>query len=190
MTTMVVRETTLESQSTVKFGVATPFAGTLEHWGQPLLEKATCILQPKERSRLGIGSEEFCGKIQDLYEGVRKGRKRPEDVALRRAGRRLDAARVVETVCRHFGEAPESVGRRMRGGWLRAVVARMLRRHGGLTQREIALLIGVGTGKAVSVQLSRLAIALGRDRRLAKQVEGVKQELKRQVEVSNASSKG
>jgi hypothetical protein len=70
------------------------------------------------------------------------------------------------------------------------MVARMLSRHGGLTQREIAPRIGVGTGKAVSVQLSRLAIALGRDRQLVKQVEGIEQELKRQVEVSNASSKG
>jgi hypothetical protein len=48
----------------------------------------------------------------------------------------------------------------------------------------------VGTGKAVSVQISRLAIALGRDRQLAKQAEGVEQEVKRQMEVSNASSKG
>ena len=144
------------------------------------------FLELKDRSRLGIGSEDFCGKMQDLYDGVVRGRKRPEDVALRRVGRRLDAPRVVETVCRHFGEAPESVGRRTRGGWLRAVVARMLSRHGGLTQREIAPLLGVRTGKAASVQLSRLAIALGNDRRLARQVADIEQDLKHASESSNA----
>jgi hypothetical protein len=74
----------------------------------------------------------------------------------------------------------------MRGGWLRAVVARMLSRHGGLTQREIAPLLGVRTGKAASVQLSRLAIALENDRPLARQVAGIEQDLKHASVSTNA----
>ena len=144
----------------------------------------------KERSRLGIGSETFCAKMQELYDGVRREWKRPEDVALRRVGRTLDVEKTVATVCRHAGAARTDVGRRTRGGWLRAVVARMLGRHCGLTQREIASLLGVRTGKAVSVQLSRLAVALAQDRPLAKLVDGIERELKSELEVSNASSKG
>ncbi len=144
------------------------------------------FLALKERSRLGIGSEEFCGKMQELYERVLRGRQRPEDVALRRVGRRLEPGRVVEAVCRHFGEVPESIGRRTRGGWLRAVAARMLSRHSGLTQREIAPLLGVGTGKAASVQLSRLAIVLKHDRRLARQVDQIEKELRNASEDANA----
>lgn len=144
------------------------------------------FMELKDRSRLGIGSEEFCGKMQDLYDAVVRGRKRPEDVALRRVGRKLDTEMVVETVCRHFGEARESVGRRTRGGWLRAVVARMLSRYGGLTQREIAPLLGVRTGKAASVQLSRLAIAIEKDRRLARQVADIEKDLKNESESTNA----
>jgi len=144
------------------------------------------FLEQKDRSRLGIGSEEFCGKMQDLYDGVVRGRKSPEDVALRRVRRKLAPERVVETVCRHFGATPESVGRRARGGWLRAVVARMLSRHGGLTQREIAPLLGVRTGKAASVQLSRLATALRNDRRLARHVATIEKELKNESESANA----
>jgi hypothetical protein len=93
---------------------------------------------------------------------------------------------IVETVCRHFGEAPESIGRRTRGGWLRAVAARMLSRHSGLTQREIALRLGVRTGKAASVQLSRLAIALKHDRWLARQVGHIEKELRNASESTNA----
>lgn len=43
--------------------------------------------------------------------------------------------------------------------------------HGGLSQREVAARVGVGTGAAVSYQLKRLESALGRDPELACRVE-------------------
>ena len=46
------------------------------------------------------------------------------------------------------------------------------------------------TGKSVSVQLSRLAVALAQDRPLAKLVDSIERELKTELEVSNASRKG
>jgi hypothetical protein len=62
----------------------------------------------------------------------------------------------------------------------------MLSRYGGLTQREIAPLLGVRTGKAASVQLSRLAIAIEKDRRLARQVADIEKDLKNESESTNA----
>ena len=58
------------------------------------------------------------------------------------------------------------------------MVARMLSRHGGLTQREIAARLGVRTGKSVSAQLQRLAAALAGERSLARLVVRLEIELK------------
>ena len=57
------------------------------------------------------------------------------------------------------------------------MVARMLSRYGGLTQREIAVRCGVGTGKSVSGQLQRLSAALAADPSLSKLVNRLEQEL-------------
>jgi REP element-mobilizing transposase RayT len=122
---------------------------------------------------LGVGAEDFRDRLQDLYAAAARGRKRGEDVSLRRVKPCLSSTTVVEVACRELGVAAEEIRRRRRGGWVRAVVARALTRHAGLTQREVAELMGLETGKAVSVQLARLAAALPRDRRLRRQVAGL-----------------
>jgi REP element-mobilizing transposase RayT len=137
------------------------------------------FLELKEQSRLAIGGADFCAKIQDLYAGAAEISGHREDVAFRRLGRRMKTEEVVEAVCRAMGAERTQVDRRARGGWLRAIVARMLGRHGGLTQREIAPILGVGTGKAVSVQTSRLNAAMGRDRGLARQVAAIERDLQK-----------
>lgn len=53
----------------------------------------------------------------------------------------------------------------------------MLSRFGGLTQREIAERLGVGTGKAVSDQLQRLSAALQIDKPRSRLVKAVEAEL-------------
>jgi REP element-mobilizing transposase RayT len=142
-----------------------------------LAESDTEFLRVYKGSRLGIGGTEFLDALADRYEeAVRRGRK-VEDVALRRVGRRLDGARIVEVACRHMGVVAGSERVRRRGNWVRAVVARMLVRHGGLTQREAAGVLGIGTGKSVSDQLQRLNAALGADRSLRQRVHGLEQEL-------------
>jgi REP element-mobilizing transposase RayT len=137
------------------------------------------FLELKEQSRLAIGGAEFCARIQDLYAGAAEISGRREDVALRRVGGHLKTETVVAAVCREMGAKRAQVGRRSRGGWLRAIVARMLVRYGGLTQREIAPVLGVGTGKAVSVHMSRLNAAAGRDRGLARQVAAIEHDLQK-----------
>jgi len=129
-------------------------------------------------SRLGIGGEEFLGKLADLYEAVTRKRKKSEDVVLRRVGRRLPAERIVEVTCRHLGVERGAERQRRRESWVRPVVARMLSRHGGLTQREIAARLGVRTGKSVSEQMQRLAGALAKDRSLARFVSQMEADLK------------
>ena len=105
----------------------------------------------------------------ELSRSTRK-RKKSEDVVLRQVGRRLPTDRIVEVACRHLGVEGGAERQRRRESWVRPVVARMLSRYGGLTQREIAARLGVRTGKSVSEQLQRLATVLAKDRSLARLV--------------------
>jgi len=53
------------------------------------------------------------------------------------------------------------------------VAARCLGRYAGKTQPEIARLLGMGTGGAVSAQVKRLPALMSDDRRLAKKIQSI-----------------
>lgn len=128
------------------------------------------------RSRFGIGRDDFLLEMEDLYRTARRRRK-SEDVSLRREGHWLSAEEIVRKTCEAFGvEVGEERVRRW-GSWVRPVVSRMLSRHGGLTYREIATRLGVGTGKSVGDQLERLTAALESDPALAKRVSRLDRDL-------------
>ena len=134
-------------------------------------------------SRLGIDGEAFLAALNDRYgESVQKGRK-SEDVALRRIGCWLEADRIVKVACRYLGVKEGDERCRRRQSWVRPVVARMLSRYEGLTQRSIAGRLGVGTGKSVSEQLQKLSVAMGEDSSLRRKVEGLERELRKEGNV-------
>ena len=128
-------------------------------------------------SRLGIGGEEFLARIGAMYEEAVGRRGKREDVALRRVVHRLEPDRIMAVVCRHLEVEPGVERLRRRGGWVRAVGARMLGRFAGESQRDIAKRFAVGTGKAISAHLQRLAAALGADKTLQRRIRAVEQEL-------------
>jgi transcriptional regulator len=80
-------------------------------------------------------------------------------------------------VCRHLKVEMTDVQQRRRDSLLRPIIARMLSRHGGLTQRDIASWMKVSTGKAVSAQLQRLTSALMKNRELSRLVNRIDAEL-------------
>ena len=55
-----------------------------------------------------------------------------------------------------LGQDATAFQRQRKGGWERAVPARVLVEQAGLTQREAAGTMGLRTGAAVSIQLRRL----------------------------------
>lgn len=145
-----------------------------------LVETDADFLAIYKGSRLGIGGEVFLAELVDRYEASSQRRKKVEDIALRRMGRRLTADRIVEVTCRHLDVKAGNERCRRRESWVRPVVARMLSRYGGLTQREIAARCNVGTGKSVSEQLQRLSTALTRDSRLSRQVKTLEKVLEQE----------
>ena len=62
---------------------------------------------------------------------------------------------------------------------MRAVTAWELGRHAGKTQREIAAMFGVATGKSVGVQQEKVRRGIQDDRKLAKLVSAIESELEK-----------
>jgi hypothetical protein len=136
------------------------------------------FLEEQKASRLCLGSERFQARIRALYEDRLRGRPRSEDIALRRSGTRLPVKRILQAVCEGFGVDRAALLRRRRDARMRAVASRLLCDLGGLTQREVAEVLGLRSGAAVSAQLRQLAEQVTTDRRLRRQMAAVVAQLK------------
>jgi putative transposase len=113
-----------------------------------------------------IGGEGFRAWVDGKYQEIVENRRRPEDAALRHVNEPLSADAVLAAVAKAFGVERGELARRRRDSPLRGVAARLLCRHAGLTQREAAGVLKIGSGAAVSLQLRSLAVRLDGDREL------------------------
>ena len=95
---------------------------------------------------------------------------RPEDVSVRRRSRRLPPECVIQIVCGQLGADRQEVSRRQRDSLLRPIIAKMLCRYSGLTQRQAGELLNLSTGAAVSSQLRTLASAVAAKDKLRKKL--------------------
>jgi DNA-directed RNA polymerase specialized sigma24 family protein len=83
--------------------------------------------------------------------------RRPEDAALRRLqGFGVAPEAVLSAVAEAAGVGIEELSRRRRESPLKAMTLFLLARHTGLTQREIAPLLGLTSGASVSWQIRRI----------------------------------
>jgi len=135
-----------------------------------------------QASQLAIGSEEFVQQVRVMHDKLSGRSRRPEDVSLRRRTHRLGPDRVIEIVCGLLGAEPADVSHRRRDCLLRPIVARMLCRHSGLTQRRTAELLGLSTGAAVSHQLRTLAAAAAAKGKLRKQLAAINKAICDEIE--------
>ncbi|MFZ4397939.1 MAG: transposase [Kiritimatiellia bacterium] len=101
-----------------------------------------------------IGGEGFRRWIDELYQKMTDRHGVKEDVAFRRITEPLDTATVIDVLGEELGVQSEDLCRRRRGSKLRAIAARCLMRYAGQTQRDVARLLGVGSGSAISKQLA------------------------------------
>ena len=90
-----------------------------------------------------------------------EGREVVEDVSFRNQIEPLSVDAVIEAVCEVFGVKVDVVYTRQRGSWIRPVVAKMLCKFAGMTQREVAGILNLKSGVAVSCQLRKLRKAIG-----------------------------
>jgi REP element-mobilizing transposase RayT len=130
-----------------------------------------------------IGADKFRAWVMDLHDRLSKDRTCKEDISFPKTVESLSAEEVMHRVAKALGVDVPDLTRRRRGTPVRGVAARMLCRYAGLTQRDAARVLGLGTGTAVGWQLRTLCQRTKRDRRLRRQVEQLErllQETRRQ----------
>ena len=72
---------------------------------------------------------------------------------------------------------------RCRHGWLlRPIAARMLCRYAGLTQRQTADLLKLGTGAAVSMQQKKLTLAATTNRKLQRRLTAIEKAIENEID--------
>jgi REP element-mobilizing transposase RayT len=131
------------------------------------------IKQAMKQSPRCIGGEGFRVWVDDLYRERLQARARPEDVSFRHITEPLGVDEVLSLMAGVFGVGMGEFKRRRQDSPLRAVAAMFLLRYAGLSQREVADVLTVGSGAAICNQLSRFPKKLARDRRLRQLVKEV-----------------
>jgi hypothetical protein len=137
----------------------------------------TELQQVGRGSPLCVGSQEFGEKVHAMYDRLCQGKTCQEDIAFRRVPRRLEVEIVLQRVCAGLLVDRDSLMHRRRDCGPRAVAARLLCDHADLTQRQVAKILRVGSGSAVSKQLRELERRLASDRDLRKTVAAISKDL-------------
>jgi REP element-mobilizing transposase RayT len=126
------------------------------------------FVETKERSRLCIGSDACHERIEAMYQERVKGYGRAEDISFRRQGRTLPVEQVLDCVCQVLGVSRTVLATRQRDSMVRPVAAKTLCDHSGLTQRQVAEVLNLTSGGAVSKQLEKLSKTLEKDKSVKK----------------------
>lgn len=132
------------------------------------------FVQLLKNARHGIGSDEFCKKLDDLYHDQVTRRTVVEDVSFRRMVEPLESSLIFKAVGQVMGLAAEDIRRRRRNAADRPIAAHMLCKYGGLTQREVAELMNTKTGTGVSYQIQKYK-ELVKSREYAERISAIEQ---------------
>ena len=106
------------------------------------------------QSSVAIGSDVFVKDIRNRYRRQAEGGLKKEDVAFRHIRQHHDVKEVEAAVAKITGVAWAERDRRKLGREVRCLWALALQRYAGLTQRDVASRLGLGTGAAVSRMLA------------------------------------
>lgn len=114
------------------------------------------FIECKTRSRLCIGTEDCQERVEDHYQRLVTAYAESQDISFRRTTRSYGVTEVLDAICGVFEIAPDGLKARQHNSWLRPLASQALSQFSGLTQREIAKILCIGTGAAVSKQLKLL----------------------------------
>ncbi len=135
-------------------------------------------LLPLLRGRgLAIGDESFVDDIRSRTIELIGRYKKQEDLNLRHVRTHVNPDQVLAEAGEVMGVEPEAFKVRRRNSVLRGVASRMLCKYAGLTQRDVAKVLGMSSGAAVSSQLQKLSVLLSDDRKLRRQVAEIESRL-------------
>jgi putative transposase len=140
------------------------------------------FIEVLKNSVWGIGGDEFCAKVRDMHTKMTMCARRREDVAFRRIDLHVKPDEVIKVVADILGVTPETLKQRCYGSWARAIAAKMLIRYSGLNQRDAGIHLNIGTGAAVSQQLSALRMAVVDDS-LARSLDEIEEVLAEKAKI-------
>jgi REP element-mobilizing transposase RayT len=137
-------------------------------------EEFEALMNESPRS---IGGEAFRRWVEELHEKQLATRGSREDVAFRQTTEPLDPDVVLAVVADECGVEVEVFRERRRDSILRAVAIKNLMRFSGMSQRKVAAFLEVGSGSAVSKQLSRFAASSKKRPQVKKQLRRIERRL-------------
>ena len=111
------------------------------------------FLEAYSNARLALGPDDFRRGVEGRHLKLLKASRSKEDVAFRRAPALQSAQTICQAVATVFGVPMAELVRRKRGHPARAALCWYLVHSGGLTQRNVAELVGLQGGTAVAYQL-------------------------------------
>jgi putative transposase len=132
-----------------------------------------------QRFRLCVGSGAFHEQIEAMYHERVKVRGCGEDISFRSQGMTYPVEEVLDRVCQVLGVHRDTLVVRHRDSIVRPVAAKALCDYSGLTQREVAVVLNLTSGTAVSKQLRRLGELLQRDKSLRKTLANLERSMAR-----------
>ena len=112
-------------------------------------------------------------RVDSLYKDLMKGHACKQDVSFRRSGRCCSAEDVLSVICEVFNVERTDLTRRQRETRIRPLAAQALCQYGDLTQRQVAEILNLNSGAAISHQLKWLAESLEEDSSLRRRHENL-----------------
>ena len=101
----------------------------------------------------------------------------PLSVAMRRMETPVPAERILEAVSERYGIEIEDLRKRRSVSDARQVAMKLLKEEGGLTQREVAVRLGLEDGSGVSRRLADLSDRLKKERKLRRTYESLRAQI-------------
>ena len=139
------------------------------------------FIQELWRSPRGIGSDKFREWVDGCFAEMIGQKKKKEDVSFRKLeGTGLPPDKVLEAVAKEFNLTVDQLSRRRRDSVYRGVAGMMLCQYADYTQRQVAEVLGLKTGAAVSYQIAQVEAKSREDKKLAKAVAKIKKVLDRE----------
>jgi len=135
------------------------------------------FIADKRRSCLCIGSDDSHGRIKELYNERVNEYASKEDVSFRREADTIPVNDALNAVSRVLNIPIVELKQRSYKTHARPLSAKILCQYSGLSQREVAALLGIKTGAGVCQQIRRLDDTLRKNRHLQTTLQKIEDEL-------------
>lgn len=129
------------------------------------------IKEALKASPRSIGGDSFREWVDEIYQKLVEKCDVKEDVSFRCITEPMETGKVLVVLAEELKVDVEEFRKHRRNSVLRGIAAKLLIRYSGLTQREVAGVLGLATGASISVQMRRAGAELVENRGLSCQVD-------------------